>query len=155
MKKLWLALVLVLTQTPVFSQNAGLAKTGSVPAGERVAHYLQIYFEKIGTVVETKSSGGLFGGSKTYRVLVLYDPDRQGLEVTVIGGEDSRAVGQSMLDAARGIILKLNPRLQKYFEVTLQETDLSMDYLCAKNGQVLVRYRDGKYKDNEPAPTAK
>ena len=145
MKKTWLVLGWAFLAGMASGQNADLSKARPVPAGERVAAYLQTYFEKIGTVVEAKSSRDLFGGSKTYRVLVVYDPDQQGLEVTVMGGDDDPAVGQSMLDTARDIILKLNPKLQKYFEVTLQASDLSMDYLCAKNGKVLVQYRDGKF----------
>jgi hypothetical protein len=125
--------------------NDSLAVTQTVPAGERVANYLQNYLGMIYTVVEAKNSGGLFEGPQTYRVVVSYDPDQKNLDVTLIGSQQDPQVIQRTMDVMRKITLKLNPKLQKDFGVTLQDGDLSMDYLYAKTGQVLDRYRDGKY----------
>lgn len=134
-----------------WAENNSLAKTRPVPAGERVAGYLQGYLTKIYTVVETKASGGLFDGSQTYRVVVAYDPGAKELDITLIGSQQDAKTIERMMDVMRKIVLKLNPRLQKDYGVTLQDGDLSMDYLYAKTGQVLERYRDGKYLGNLPA----
>jgi len=146
LKKLqWIAVGITLSMGLARAENEGMASLQSVPAGERVANYLQAYFMKVGTVVEAKSSGGLFEGAQTYRVIVSYDPDKKDLDVAVIGMAQDPEVEQNMLGTVREILLKLNPKLQKYFGVTLQDTDLSMDYLYAKSGTVLTRFREGKY----------
>jgi len=144
-KILWMAMWIALSTGLAWAENEGLASLQSVPAGERVANYLQAYLMKVGTIVEAKSSGGLFEGPHTYRVVVSYDPDKKDLDVSVIGIAQDPEVEQNMLGAVRDIVLKLNPKLQKYFGVTLEDTDLSMDYLYAKSGTVLMRFRDGKY----------
>lgn len=125
--------------------NNGLAEVRPVPVGERVAAYLQGYLTKIFTVLETKNSGGFFDGTQTYRAVVAYDPDAKNLDITLVGTQQDTKVIDHMMGVMRQIILKLNPKLQKDYGVTLQDGDLSMDYLYAKTGQVLERYRDGDY----------
>lgn len=144
-KILWMAAAITLITGSAWAENEGLASLQTVPAGERVANYLQAYFMKVGTIVEAKSSGGLFEGAQTYRVIVTYDQDKKDLDVTVIGMAQDPEIDQNMLGTAKDIILKLNLKLKKYFGVTLQDADLSMDYLLAKSGTVLMRFRDGKY----------
>lgn len=139
-----------------WAANDGLAKLQTVPAGERAANYLQSYLTTIGTVVEAKNAGGILGGTQTYRVVVIYNPDEQGLEVTLIGSVQDPEIIQNMMGTLEKIILGSSSKLKKYFDVTLGDADLSMDYLYAKTGRVLARYRDGKYStgsvtDKSPA----
>ena len=136
------------------AQNEDMAKLQTVPAGERVANYLQVYLTKLGTIVEAKSSGGILEGAQTYRVTVGYDPDKEGLDVAVIGMAHDPEATQKMLGVIEDIILKANPRLQKYFGVSLQEKDLAIDYLYAKTGEVEMRLRDGKYIKGPAAKTS-
>lgn len=79
-----------------------------------------------------------------------YDLDQKNLDVTLIGSQQDLKVIENTMDVMRKIALKLNPKLQKNFGVTLLDGDFSMDYLYAKTGQILDRYRDGKYLG--PAP---
>lgn len=137
--------------------NDGLVATQPVPAGERVASYLQAYLTKICAVLETRNSG-LIEGFQTYQVVVTYDPDLKDLDLTMVGTQQDLKVIEHMMDVIRGIVLKLNPKLQKNFGVTLRDGDLSMDYLFAKTGQIMDRYRDGKYlgpsrNQDESTPT--
>jgi len=152
-KQLGGVLAALLAAGVVWAGNDGLAVTQTVPAGERVANYLQNYLGTIYTVVEAKSSGGLFDGPQTYRVVVGYDPDQKNLDVTLVGAQQDPKVIEHMMDVMRGIALRLNPKLQKNFGVTLRDGDLSMDYLYAKTGHVMERYREGKYLG--PAPMEK
>lgn len=127
------------------AENGGLAKLQAVPVGERVANYLQAYLTTVYTVVEAKSSGGILDGHQTYRAVVVYDLEPNVLDITLIGMQQDTQTVQDMMDAVRKIVLKLNPKLQKDFKVTLQDEDLSMDYLYAKSGQILARYQAGKF----------
>ncbi len=149
-KILWMVAGITLVTVLAHAENEGLAASQSVPAGERVANYLQAYLLKVGTIVEAKSSGGLFDGTHTYRVIVSYDPEKKDLDISVIGTSQDPEIEQNMLGTVRDIVLKLNPKLRKYFGVTLQDTDLAMDYLYAKSGTVLMRFRDGKYVKSLP-----
>ncbi len=153
------ALLLSLGMGGAWASNGDLAKPQMVPAGERVANYLQSYLTTIGTIVEAKKSGGILEGSQTYRAIVVYNPDQQRLEISLVGSVEGPDTIQDMLEALKKIILGLNPKLQKYFGVTLDDADFSMDYLYAKTGKVLVRYRNGRYStgtetDKTPALTA-
>ncbi len=134
----------------VWAGNGDLAKTREIPAGESVAYYLQACLTTFGTILEAKNSGGLFDGGQTCRVVAVYNPDRQGIDVTVIGTQGDPKTSQTVLENFLKVILKLNPNLKKNFGVTLQESDLSMDYLYAKNGQVLMRYREGQFLQGPP-----
>jgi hypothetical protein len=125
--------------------NEGLALPQQVPAGERVANYLQAYWAKIGALVEAKTGGDILGGFQTYKVVVDYDPEKKVLEVSLVGMSRDKKIAQQMLEAVKQIILKLNPKIEKRFGVTLQEGDLSMEYLYAKSGETLLRYQDGHF----------
>lgn len=116
-----------------------------VPFGERVANFLQAHMTTIGTVVEAKNVGGLLEEGQTYRVVVTWDPEQKCLDVSLIGTKQDPQTVQNMLETLRKIILGLNPKLKRNFGVTLQDHDLSMDYLYAKSGKVLLRYKDGNF----------
>ena len=128
-----------------WAANEGLAVPQQVPAGERVANYLQAYWAKIGALVEAKTGGDILAGNQTYKVLVVYDPDGKVLDISLIGMSRDRKIAQQMLEVAKQIILKLNPKIEKRFGVTLQDGDLSMEYLYAKSGEVVLRYQDGNF----------
>lgn len=154
----WAAGVLFLAAGWAAAGNSGLASLQRVPAGERVANYLQAYLTTIGTIVESENSGGILEGARTYRVVAAYDPDQEAMEITLIGMQRDPATLREMLGVVRKIILKLNPKLRKNFGVTLGEGDFRMTYLYAKSGQVLMRYPEGDAPQGAPpvkaSPTA-
>lgn len=144
--KLWAAgLAFFLGVSWAWSGNNDLTKTEAVPAGERVANYLQACLTTFGTILESEKSGDLLGGAQTYRVVVVYDPGQKVLDITLIGNKQDPKAAQTMLEAVRDVILKLDPRIRKNFGVTLGEGDLSMDYIYAKSGRILLKYRDGGF----------
>jgi hypothetical protein len=136
--------------------NGALAQLQAVPAGERVANYLQSLMSLTSQILAARNQGGidLFNERDAYRVSITYNPDLMVVEASIVGTHDDPKATRDSIELTKGLILGFNKRLQKNFGVTLTEEDLSVDYLNAKTGKILLRYHGGKYLSSSPTPGA-
>lgn len=151
------ALMISLVAGSAQAGNDLLSQPQTVTTGERVASYLQSLMISVGAILEVKNSGDLLNGPEFYRVGVTYNPDEKVLEIAVVCNQGDPKIARQKLELTQKVILSFNPRLQKIYGVTLSEKDLWMDYLDAKSGRILLKYRDGKYVEpsfTEATPTA-
>lgn len=149
--------MLVLLNRSVWAGNVALSQTQAVPAGERIANYLQAVVQSEGDIINFKDKGDVFSGHLPHRFAFNYDPDQQVIDGYVIGDLDQVKDIERMLDLTRKLVLSLNKKIQKYYGVTLKDDDLTLDYFNVKLGQEVVKYANGQYIDNsknlQPTPT--
>ena len=141
------ALLISLGAGPAWAGNDLLSKPQPVTAGERVANYLQSLMISAGAILEAKNPGDLLNAPEFYRVGVTYNPEEKVLEIAVVGNQGDPKTVRQKLELTQKIILSFNKRLQRIYGVTLAENDFWMDYLDAKSGQILLKYRDGQYSE--------
>ncbi len=152
-----IGLMFLLVTSPIWAGNASLSQTQAVPAGERVANYLQAVVQSEGDIINFRNKGDVFSGHAPHRFSFNYDPDQQVIDGYVIGDLDDVSDIEKMLDLTRKIVLSLNKKIQKYYGVKLEDNDLVLDYFNVKIGQEVVKYTNGQYIDNGknlvPTPT--
>lgn len=150
-------LILAAALEPARAGNDLLSQPQTVTTGERVANYLQSLMISAGAILEAKNPGDLLNAPEFYRVGVTYNPEEKVLEIAVVSNQDDPKTAKQKLEMTQKVILSFNKRLQGIYGVTLAENDLWMDYLDAKSGKILLKYRDGKYSEppsSEATPTA-
>jgi hypothetical protein len=136
----------------VFAGNDQLSQSQTITTGERVAYYLQSQMIIASGIQETKDSGDLLNPGDVLRVAVTYEPARKVIELSAVGNRKDVEKAQERLEALQKVILKLNKKIQGNFGVTLALEDLSMDYLDAKTGKIILKFRDGKFLVPGSAP---
>lgn len=147
MKRAILLVPLLALASRGFSGNDQLGEAQTITTGERVAYYLQSQMILASGIQETKDSGDLLNPGDVLRVAVTYEPTRKVIEISVVGNRKDVEKAQERLEALQKVILKLNKKIQVNFGVTLALGDISMDYLDAKTGKIVLRCRDGKFLD--------
>lgn len=130
--------------------NENLGAWDSVPVGERVAGYLQ-------TMVTATTQAMLLKPQTKYpnskiepiRVTIIYNPDEETLDVTLIGSlEDADAVKEDFT-FIRKLILGFNKKLDYYYEVTLTDEDINLEYHNVPKNTTILKYENGLYTTPE------
>jgi hypothetical protein len=157
--RLWATILVLGFNGLAYAGNSALSQTSAVPAGERVANYLQAVMSTAGELVTAQSPGDMFSPKEPFHFAFDYDPERQVIDVYIIGKLENADDVKGILESAQKLVFRLNDKLQKNFSVTLKPEDLSMDYLNNKSGKVIVKFVNGEYIDKtkgvvESAPTA-
>lgn len=140
----------------VYAGNVALSQFSTVPAGERIANYLQAVMFSAGEVVTARSPGDIFSPKEPFRLAFNYDPEAQVIDVYITGKLEKTEDVKPIFDLTQKLILRLNDKIQKFYGVTLKAEDLSMDYLNVERGKVIMKFLNGRYVDKtstEAAPT--
>jgi hypothetical protein len=138
---------------PAWAGNDALAQTQAVPAGERVAGYLQTMLTAVGQLMAFKHSGGI--SAEKYQPTVLYDQKNKAIQVSLVGTYTDLKLVKALVDFTREEVLNFNKNLQGDFGVTLADGDLEIDYLNVSSNKTLLSYKDGQYSRKfapEPSP---
>ena len=130
-----------------YAGDTALSQAAAVPAGERVANYLQAIMFSAGEVVTARSSGDIFSPIEPFRVAFNYDPEAQVIDVYITGRLEKAEEIKPVMELTQKLIFRLNDKIQKFYGVTLKPEDLSIDYLNVNSGKVVVKLVDGKYTD--------
>ena len=141
-----LTLLMFLTGV-LYAGNDALSQTSAVPTGERIANYLQGVMTSVGEMVNAKNPGDIFSPKEPFYLSFDYDPEHQVIDVYITGKLENPQDIQPVIELTQKLVLRLNPKLQKYYGVTLKSEDLSMDYLNVNNGKVLVKWVNGQFVD--------
>jgi hypothetical protein len=140
-------LVLMVLNGPVYAGNPALAQTSNVPTGERVANYFQALMTSAGEMVNAREDGDIFAPKKPFHLAFDYDPERQVIDVYIVGAYEKAEEIKPIFDLVQKLIFRLNNKVQKFYGVTLKPEDLSMDFINVNSGKVVMKLADGKYVD--------
>lgn len=143
---LFLAVLIVLGDS-VYAGNTALSQAVTVPTGERIANYLQAVMFSAGEVVTARSPGDVFSPKEPFHLAFNYDPEAQMIDVYVTGKLEKTEEIKPIFDLTQKLILHLNDKIQKFYGVTLNAKDLSMDYLNVEKGKVIMKLVNGQYVD--------
>jgi hypothetical protein len=140
----------LLTAGLAWSANDNLGASDSVPVGERVAGYLQ-------TMVTATTQAMLLKPQTKYpnlklepiRATIIYNPDEETLDVTLVGSlQDVDAVKEDF-NFIRKLILGFNKKLDYYYEVTLTDEDINLEYHNVPQNKTILKYENGLYTTPE------
>jgi hypothetical protein len=146
-------LLLTLLTASAQAGNPALSQTSAVPAGERVANYLQALMTSAGEMVTAKSAGDIFSPKDTFHLSFNYDPEAQVIDVYLTGKLEKAEDIKPIFDLTQKLILRLSDKIQKYYGVTLKAEALSMDYLNLNSGKVILKLVNGQYMDRTTPET--
>jgi hypothetical protein len=130
-----------------YAGNAALAQASTVPAGERIANYLQAVMSSAGEVITARSPGDMFSQKDPFHLAFNYDPESQEIDVYITGKLEKSEEIKPIFELTQQLILRLNGKIQKFYGVTLKAEDFSMDYLNLNSGKVAMKLVDGHYID--------
>jgi len=139
--------VLIFLSRSVYAGDAALARASTVPAGERIANYLQAVMSSAGEVITARSPGDMFSPKDPFYLAFNYDPEAQEIDVYITGKLEKSEEIKPIFELTQQLILRLNGKIQKFYGVTLKAEDFSMDYLNLNSGKVVMKLVDGHYID--------
>ncbi|HXL73748.1 MAG TPA: hypothetical protein VN963_09000 [bacterium] len=139
--------VLIVLNGVVHAGNAALSQSSTVPAGERIANYLQAVMSSAGEVVTARSPGDIFSPKDPFQLAFNYDPEAQVIDVYITGKLEKAEDIKPIFDLTQKLVLRLNDKIQKFYGVTLQVEDLSVDYLNVDSGKVIMKLVNGQFVD--------
>jgi hypothetical protein len=151
----WVLVLLFVVGTRVYAGDDALSQPQTVTAGERVAAYLQSLMISTGAIIESKNQGDLINRPEVYRIAVTYDLQDKVLDVSVVGTEGDIEAAKKKLKIAQEMIMNFNKKIQRNFGITLTKDDLVMDYLDAKAGKIILKYRNGNFEIPDDESTEK
>jgi hypothetical protein len=130
--------------------NDNLGAWDSVPVGERVANYLQIMVTATTQAMPLKPQTKYPNlAQEPIRATIIYNPDEETLDVTLVGSlEDANAVKEDFT-FMRKLILGFNKKLDYYFEVTLADEDINLEYHNVPKNKTILKYENGLYTTPE------
>ncbi len=130
--------------------NDSLGAWDSVPVGERVASYLQTMVTAALQALPLKPRTQYPNlNQEPIRVTILYNPDGENLDVTLVGSlEDAEAV-KADFSFMRRLILGFNKKLDYYFEVSLSDEDINLEYHNVPKNKTILKYENGLYTTPE------
>ena len=130
--------------------NDTLGAWDSVPVGERVANYLQTMVTATTQAMPLKPDTKYPNlKQEPIRATILYNPDEETLDVTLVGSlEDVDAVKEDFT-FMRKLILGFNKKLDYYFEVTLSNEDINLEYHNVPKNKSILKYENGLYTTPE------
>jgi hypothetical protein len=130
--------------------NDSLGAWDSVPVGERVASYLQTMVTAALQALPLKPQTKYPNLEKEpIRAAILYNPDGESLDVTLVGSlEDVEAV-KSDFTFMRKLILGFNKKLDYYFEVSLSDEDINLEYHNVPKNKTILKFENGLYTTPE------
>ena len=138
---------LIFLSRAVYAGDAALAQASTVPAGERIANYLQAVMSSAGEVITARSPGDMFSPKEPFHLAFNYDPESQVIDVYITGKLEKSEEIKPIFDLTQQLILRLNGKILKFYGVTLKAEDFSMDYLNLNSGKVIMKLADGHYID--------
>jgi hypothetical protein len=139
--------ILTVLRGSVYAESAVLSQASTVPAGERIANYLQAVMFSAGEVVTARSPGDIFSPKEPFHLAFNYDPEAQMIDVYITGKLEKAEDIKPIFDLTQKLILRLNDKVQKFYGVTLKVEDFSMDYLNVERDKVIMKFLNGQYID--------
>lgn len=154
MKKIFLALVmgLALSVGVVYAKDDALAAPASVTVGERVAAYLQNYFNAMSSIVRARmidqNTKKLFAAkpnTDALRANIFYAQTDGVITVLVVGNLTSTEDTKPVLQEAKKIIMSAAKTVSSNFGVTLTDNDIVMVYYSGAIMKPILKFKDGNY----------
>ncbi len=148
--KLSLFICVLLFSGFAYGANDSLGAWDSVPVGERVANYLQIMVTATLQALPLKPQTKYPNLDKEpIRFTILYNPDEEALDVTLVGSLDDTGAVKADFTFMRKLILGFNKKLDYYFEASLTDEDINLEYHNVPKNKTILKYENGLYTTPE------
>ncbi len=152
MRKTLLLLALGFTLAGMaFAQDEALSARDSVPAGERLASYLQSYFNTFSSLEALKP------GQEPLRANIFYNPGAQIITVLVVGSLTDPEEAKPILTTALKVLMQSAKNVKNSYGFTLSEKDLALLYFSAGSRKSILTLKAGAWTEAVTAvdtPTA-
>jgi hypothetical protein len=153
MKEIILAIVLIASgSTAAYAGNDALAQASPAPLGERVANYLQTMMT-VKTAIWEQNHPADMDYREEIHLAVSYEPSEELIGVSVIGSQNDPRYVQALLAKIQKTMLSFGKKIKNDYGAGLTEGDFSLAYLNVKTGKIILRLKEGKVVEGEPAKT--
>ncbi len=130
--------------------NDDLGASDSVPVGERVANYLQMMVTATTQAMPLKPKAKYPNQEQEpIRAVIIYNPDEERLDVTLVGSLENTEAVKEDFAFMRRLILGFNKKLDYYYEVTLSDDDINLEYHNVPKNKTILKYENGLYTTPE------
>jgi hypothetical protein len=134
----------------VHAANDDLGAADSVPVGERVANYLQMMVTATTQAMPLKPKAKYPNqAQEPIRAVIIYNPDEERLDVTLVGCLENAEAVKEDFAFMRKLILGFNKKLDYYYEVTLSDGDINLEYHNVPKNKTILKYENGLYTTPE------
>ncbi len=137
-----------------FAQDDALSARDSVPAGERLASYLQSYFNTFSSLEALKP------GQEALKANIFYNPGAQVITVLVVGSLTDPEDAKPVLTTALKVLMRSAKNVKSSYGFTLSEKDLALLYFSAGSRKSILTLKAGAWTEpvaaalGTPSPTA-
>jgi hypothetical protein len=135
-----------------YAGNAALSQALSVPAGERIANYLQTVMSPVGEVVTAWSPGDVFSPKDPFHLAFNYNPETRVINIYLTGKLEKSEDIKPIFDLTQKLILRLNGKIQKIWSHFKSRGPVDGLFKCEQR-QGYSRI-DGKFLDKSGPETA-
>jgi hypothetical protein len=125
------------------AQDDALSARDSVPVGERLASYLQSYFNTFSSLEALKP------GQEALKANIFYTPSAQVITVLVVGSLADPEAAKPVLTTALKVLLRSAQNVKSSYGFTLSEKDLALLYFSAPARRSILTLKAGLW--TEPA----